>query len=79
MAGFSAWTYYAALQRPIFSARRKDIIMFNLFKSLVSGKAFPRIADLERAYLDASVSRIDLERRQREIDNGLFRRSSFDL
>lgn len=51
--------------------------MFNLFKSLVSG--LPRIADLERAYLNASVSRYDLERRQREIDNGLFRRSSFDL
>jgi hypothetical protein len=53
--------------------------MFNLFKSLVSGKAFPCIADLERSYLDASVSRIDLERRQREIENGLFRRSSFDF
>ena len=79
MAGFPHWLYYAALQRPIFWARRKDTIMFNLFKSLVSGKAFPRIADLERAYLDASVSRIDLERRQREVDNGLFRRSSFDL
>ncbi len=53
--------------------------MFNLFKSLVSGKAFPRISDLERSYLDASVSRIDLERRQREIDAGLFRKSSFDF
>ncbi|MFP5479100.1 MAG: DUF3563 family protein [Alphaproteobacteria bacterium] len=53
--------------------------MLNLFKSLISGKAFPKIAELERAYLDASVSRYDLERRQREVDNGLFRRSSFDL
>ena len=53
--------------------------MFNLFKSLISGKAFPLIAELERAYLEASVSRIDLERRQREVDGGLFRRSSFDL
>lgn len=53
--------------------------MLNMFKSLISGNAFPRIADLERAYLDASVSRIDLERRQREVENGLFRRSSFDL
>lgn len=53
--------------------------MLNMLKSLISGKAFPRIADLERAYLDASVSRIDLERRQREVENGLFRRSSFDL
>ena len=53
--------------------------MFNLFKSLINGSAFPRIADLERAYLNASLSRIDLERRQREVENGLFRRSSFDL
>ena len=52
--------------------------MFKLFKSLASGKAFPRIADLERAYLNASVSLQDLERRQREIEAGLFRRSSFD-
>lgn len=52
--------------------------MFNLFKSLVSGKAFPRIADLERAYLEGSTSLVDLERREREIDQGLFRRSSFD-
>ena len=53
--------------------------MFNLFKSLVSGKAFPRVADLERAYLNGCVSLIDLERRQREIDAGLFRKSSFDF
>ena len=52
--------------------------MFNLFKSLVSGNAFPRIAELERAYLNNSVSLTDLERRQREIERGLFRRSSFD-
>lgn len=53
--------------------------MFNLFKSLINGSAFPRIADFERAYLNASLSRVDLERRQREVENGLFRRSSFDL
>ena len=53
--------------------------MLTLFKSLISGRAFPSIRDLERAYLDAAVSRIDLERRQREVEGGLFRRSSFDL
>jgi len=78
MTGLPACTYNAALRHPIFWPRRKDVIMFNLFKSLVSGKAFPRIADLERAYLNGSVSLVDLERRQREIDQGLFRRSSFD-
>jgi hypothetical protein len=79
ITGLPDGPYYAAVQRPIFKTRRKDHIMFNLFKSLVSGKAFPRIADLERAYLNASVSINDLERRQREVDGGLFRRSSFDL
>lgn len=52
--------------------------MYNLFKSLISGRVFPRLADLERSYLDASVSLQDLERRQREVEGGLFRRSSFD-
>lgn len=52
--------------------------MLNFLKALISGKAFPSIAELERAYLNASVTRIDLERREREIENGLFRRSSFD-
>jgi hypothetical protein len=79
MTGLRSHLYNAAVQRPIFKPRRKDTIMFNLFKSLVSGNAFPRIADLERDYLNASVSRIDLERRQREVENGLFRKSSFDL
>jgi hypothetical protein len=54
-------------------------VMLNLLKSLKSLRNFPSLAELERDYLNASVSRIDLERRQREVDNGLFRRSSFDL
>jgi hypothetical protein len=53
--------------------------MINLFKSLISRHGFPTIAELERDYLNASVSRFDLERRQREVDGGLFRRSSFDF
>jgi hypothetical protein len=78
MTGLPRCPCNAAPQRPIFWPRRKEHIMFNLFKSLVSGNAFPRIADLERAYLNNSVSLTDLERRQREIERGLFRRSSFD-
>lgn len=35
----------------------------------------PGIAEVERDYLNGSVSMIDLERRMREIDGGLFRRS----
>jgi hypothetical protein len=53
--------------------------MLTMFKSLISHRVFPSIAELERSYLNASVSHIDLERRQREVDNGLFRRSSFDF
>ena len=52
--------------------------MINLFKSLIFHRGLPSIAELERDYLNASVSRVDLERRQRDIDNGLFRRSTFD-
>jgi hypothetical protein len=53
--------------------------MFKLFKSLMSGGGRSLVAEVERDYLNASVSRIDLERRQREVENGLFRRSSFDF
>jgi hypothetical protein len=53
--------------------------MLTMFKSLISNRLFPTLGELERDYLNASVSRIDLERRQREVENGLFRRSSFDL
>jgi hypothetical protein len=53
--------------------------MFNLFKSLISLRVRPLVAEIERDYLNASVSRIDLERRQREVEGGLFRRSGFDL
>ena len=49
--------------------------MFDFIKSALS--RLPSVSEQERAYLNASVSRYDLERRQREIDNGLFRRSTF--
>ena len=39
----------------------------------------PSIAEAERDYLNASVSRIDLERRMREVDAGLFRRAQYGL
>jgi hypothetical protein len=59
--------------------RRRSEAMFNLFKSLIALRGASVIAEVERDYLNASVSRIDLERRQREVENGLFRRSSFDF
>jgi hypothetical protein len=53
--------------------------MKKILKSLSSFRSLPSRAEIERAYLNASVSLIDLERREREIDLGLFRRSSFDV
>lgn len=47
--------------------------MYNLFKSLIALRTEPAAAELERAYLNAAVSRYDLERREREIERGLFR------
>jgi len=37
------------------------------------------IVEVERDYLNASVSMIDLERRMREVEGGMFRRSQFDM
>lgn len=51
--------------------------MFKLFKSLTSGRIAPTNAERELAYLNASVSLADLERRQREIDLGLLRPQGF--
>lgn len=48
--------------------------MFDRVKKLF---AVPTREDLERAYLDESVSRTDLEMREREIRNGRFRRASY--
>jgi hypothetical protein len=69
------------LQCGILSSNQEErtTAMFNLFKSLISLRVRPLVVEIERDYLNASVSRIDLERRQREVENGLFRRSSFDL
>ena len=48
--------------------------MFGLIKSMLSTAAAPRaLNERERAYLNAAVSRYDLERREREVEHGLFR------
>ena len=48
--------------------------MFKRFKSALRALRPPSYEELERAYLEQSMSRIDLERREREIERGLFRR-----
>jgi hypothetical protein len=47
--------------------------MFNFLSSVFRQRGLPTISEAEREYLNASVSRIDLERRQREVERGLFR------
>jgi hypothetical protein len=61
---------------PIFlpRAEKKETTMFERFKSALRALRPPSYEELERAYLEQSVSRIDLERREREIERGLFRR-----
>jgi len=45
-----------------------------LARSLRLPAIFPSVEEQELAYLNEAVSRYDLEMRQREVDNGLFRR-----
>lgn len=47
--------------------------MINLFRSLFPTQPAGALTQREMAYLEGAVSRIDLERREREIDRGLFR------
>jgi hypothetical protein len=49
--------------------------MGSLLKFLLGGGTDRSLASQERAYLDAAVSRYDLERREREVERGLFRRT----
>ena len=51
--------------------------MKNLLKSLISFRPLPSTAEAELDYLNACVSLTDLERRQREIDRGLFRQPTY--
>jgi hypothetical protein len=52
--------------------------MFDRLKSAVARFRLPSRAELERDYLNAAVSAYDLERRQNEVERGLFRNSGFD-
>lgn len=51
--------------------------MFAVLKSLFRALSTPSRGERERAYLNASVSRYDLECRQRQIEQGLFRSLNF--
>ncbi len=47
--------------------------MFESVKKFVSAFRIPSRDEMERAYLDSAVDRVDLEHRMRQIDRGLFR------
>ncbi len=47
--------------------------MFEQVKNVLRALRVPSVAERELAYLNQSVSRYDLEQRQRQIDAGLFR------
>jgi hypothetical protein len=59
------------------SRKRKETIMFKFLKNLILHLSTPTEQDRERAYLNAAISVADLERRQREIDQGLLRGPRF--
>ncbi|MCB6176563.1 hypothetical protein LHP98_00270 [Rhodobacter sp. Har01] len=50
--------------------------MFDRLRNALKTLHVPSVEEMELRYLEGSVSRVDLERRQREIDGGMFRRSS---
>ncbi len=47
--------------------------MFGYVTKIASKLRGPSVEDREMAYLNASVDRVDLEYRQRQVDRGLFR------
>lgn len=49
--------------------------MLTVVSKLIRALHIPTVADLERDYLNAAANAYDLETRQREIDNGRFRRA----
>ena len=53
--------------------------MKNFLRFLISFRPVPSLAEAELDYLNSCVSLADLERRQREIDRGLFRQPVYAL
>ncbi|MBL4929928.1 DUF3563 family protein [Fuscibacter oryzae] len=53
--------------------------MLNRVKSFLNTLLPPTVEDRERAYLNESVSRTDLERRERMIEQGMFRHRAFGM
>lgn len=51
--------------------------MFDRLKSALRGLHIPSDRERELAYLNAAVSLHDLERRQREVERGLFRNAFY--
>ena len=50
--------------------------MLKLIEPLFRAVRLPSIDAAELDYLNGSIDRVNLEHRQREVDNGLFRRAN---
>ncbi|CDZ62477.1 Hypothetical protein NGAL_HAMBI2566_50780 [Neorhizobium galegae bv. orientalis] len=57
--------------------RKKEHIMFDSVRKFARAFRVPTTQDREVAYLNEANDRIDLEYRMRQIDRGMFRKSSF--
>jgi hypothetical protein len=57
--------------------RKKEDIMFDSVRKFARAFRVPTTQDREVAYLNEANDRIDLEYRMRQIDRGMFRKSSF--
>ncbi len=62
-----------------FPCENKGNSIMNIRSALRGAFSVRSQQDIERAYLEQSSSRTDLERRQREIEQGLLRPKRFGL
>lgn len=63
--------HYIPLQKETTKEERKP--MFEPIRKIARALRAPSAAEREMAYLNGARDRFDLEYRQRQIDNGLFR------
>lgn len=54
----------------------QEFRMYTFITSIFRHRVLPTVAEAERDYLNAAVSRFDLERRQMDVERGLFRQAA---
>jgi Protein of unknown function (DUF3563) len=65
-------------KRKMFRTRPKENTMFTRLSNALRHLLPISIAEIERDYLNGAISHVDLERRMRDVDGGMFRRWGFD-